>query len=211
MSVDHCSLDEYLLDPCRASSLPYWKAKSISIPDHMKIVHHENFDPNAWTDFCDDTYFRLRHDLQDMTAPCPIDGFSICDISIADYATHINFCYSDMGISEGQLQEYIARPVYHPLLWLAIQDKHTGQIVATGIGELDGEVGEGILEWIQVSSDYRGRGLGRFVVSELLWRMKGIARFATVSGRCNSPSCPEKLYRKCGFTGNDVWHVLHRK
>ena len=75
MSVDHCSLDEYLLDPCRASSLPYWKAKSISIPDHMKIVHHENFDPNAWTDFCDDTYFRLRHDLQDMTAPCQIDGF----------------------------------------------------------------------------------------------------------------------------------------
>ena len=30
--------------------------------------------------------------------------------------------------------------------------------------ELDREIGEGILEWIQVSGDYRRRGLGSYLV-----------------------------------------------
>jgi GNAT superfamily N-acetyltransferase len=71
-------------------------------------------------------------------------------------------------------------------------------------------MGEGILEWIQVSEGYRRRGLGSFLVKELLWRMQGKVKFATVSGQCDSPSCPERLYRSCGFTGQDVWHVLHK-
>ena len=36
----------------------------------------------------------------------------------------------------------------------------------------------------------------------------GTARFATVSGRVDSESHPEALYRKCGFEGQDIWHVL---
>ena len=37
------------------------------------------------------------------------------------------------------------------------------------------------------------------------------ATFATVSGQCNNPTNPEALYRKCGFTGSDVWHVLRKR
>ena len=84
-------------------------------------------------------------------------------------------------------------------------------IVATGIAELDPECNEGVLEWIQVSENYRRCGLGSYIVIELLWRMKDIAQFVTVSGQCNNPTNPESLYRKCGFTGNDVWHILRRK
>ena len=54
-------------------------------------------------------------------------------------------------------------------------------------------------------------GLGKYVVSELLWRMKERATFVTVSGQCNNPTNPEVLYRKCGFTGSDVWHVLRKR
>ena len=92
-----------------------------------------------------------------------------------------------------------------------MRNDRTGELAATGIAELDREIGEGILEWIQVSEDCRGRGLGRYLVSELLWRMRGRALFATVSGQCNNPSQPERLYRGCGFTGDDVWHVLRKK
>lgn len=59
----------------------------------------------------------------------------------------------------------------------------------------DREIGEGILEWIQVSRDYRGCGLGRYIVSELLWRMKDTADFATASGQCHNPNNPKVLYR----------------
>ena len=89
-------------------------------------------------------------------------------------------------------------------------ETHTGTIVATGIAELDREIGEGVLEWIQVSQRHRGKGLGRYVVSELLRRLKSKAGFATVSGQCNNASNPEMLYRKCGFSGNDVWHILRK-
>ena len=98
--------------------------------------------------------------------------------------------------------------MYASSLWLAVRDDKTGKIVATGIAELDCECNEGILEWIQVSENYRGCGLGSYIVAELLWRMKDIAQFATVSGQCNNPANPERLYRKCGFTGNDVWHIF---
>ena len=65
-----------------------------------------------------------------------------------------------------------------------------------------------MLEWIQVSKEHRERHLGTYIVKELLWRMKDIADFVTVSGKCNNPSNPEALYRRCGFVGTDVWHIL---
>ncbi len=100
---------------------------------------------------------------------------------------------------------------YNGSLWLAVRNDQTGKLVATAIGELDTEIGEGVLEWVQVSQGYRGWGLGHYMVLELLHRMKGIAAFATVSGQCANPCDPEGLYRSCGFTGNDVWHILTRR
>ena len=83
-----------------------------------------------------------------------------------------------------------------------------GRIVATGIGELDKRIGEGVLEWIQVSSGYRRKGLGRFLVCELLCRMQERAAFVTVSGRMKNASKPDALYQACGFTDPVIWHVL---
>lgn len=82
------------------------------------------------------------------------------------------------------------------------------KIAATGIAEFDNQVYEGILEWIQVSPTYRGLGLGTYTVTELLKRISEKAKFATVSGQVDNVYKPENLYRKCGFKGNDVWHIL---
>ncbi len=205
------SKTEYLADPCRTLSIPYWKAVGMQIPDNMRIVHAEAFSEDLLDEYIDEPYFRLKHDLIDLAVPQLTEGFAVCEASCKEYAAHINGCYLDIGVSEAELQGYTWRRVYCPELWLAVRDVATGELVATGIGELDREIGEGILEWIQVSPGYRGRGLGKFLVLELLRRMKPTADFATVSGQCNNPTSPEQLYRKCGFTGNDVWHILRRR
>lgn len=203
--------EQYLRNPCGSASIPYWKQRSIAIPKNMEIVHESVYDKNALSDFSDERYFRLYHNLKDLTEPILPSGFSVREASLAEFAAHINSCYDKIGITEAELQSYTKRTVYDKSLWLAIQDDKTDEVVATAIGELDKQIGEGILEWIQVSKGYYRHGLGSFLVSELLWQMKDNADFATVSGQCNSPSNPEKLYRKCGFTGNDVWHVLFLK
>lgn len=198
----------YLADPCATASIPYWKTKEISVPKEMLIVHSAEFDREKYAAYADEPYFRLHHDLHGLSAPVLADGFSICSAVPEDFALHINKCYGDIGVSPEELRRYTERPVYHPSLWIAVMDDRTGEIVASGIAELDGEIGEGVPEWIQVSEECRGCGLGSFVVSELLWRMTDIAKFATVSGRCDDPTRPEAMYRKCGFKGNDVWHIL---
>ncbi len=203
--------EQYLVNPCRASSIPYWKAKAMSVPKEIKIIHNDDFSEAEYQQYSDEPYFRLIHSLQELSAPLIPEGFLLCDGTLMDYADHINKCYDNIGISELELRSYTTRQVYSVKLWLAVKDEHNEEIVASGIAELDREIGEGILEWIQVSKDYRGCGLGSYIVSELLWRMKGIAKFATLSGQCNNPTNPEGLYRKCGFTGNDVWHILRKR
>ena len=202
--------EEYLKNPCSASSIPYWKAKSITIPDGMKILHQDEYDDGENQRFVDEPYFRLIHNLKGLAEPVLPQDYSLCTATLSEYAAHISSCYDGIGISEGELRSYTLRPVYDAALWLAVKETHTGTIVATGIAELDREIGEGALEWIQVSQRHRGKGLGRYVVSELLRRLKSKAGFATVSGQCNNATNPEILYRKCGFSGNDVWHILRK-
>ncbi len=193
------------------SSLPYWKTKAINVPDGMLIVHDRDFIEYQYYQYIDEPYFRLYHDLQSISSLQMPNGFSLCCIPLKEYMYHINRCYNDTCISEAELYHYTTRPVYNADLWIAVKDEHSGAVAATGIAELDYEIGEGVLEWIQVSEEYRRYGLGSYVVCELLWRMKNIAKFVTVSGKCNNQTNPEKLYRKCGFTGTDVWHILKRK
>jgi GNAT superfamily N-acetyltransferase len=202
--------EQYLADPCAAASIPYWKARAIAVPDGMKILYGSEYDPAAFPAYWDEPYFRLIHTLEDLTQPTLPQGYSLGKPNYSEYAAHINSCYDRIGVTESELQANTLRPVYDPSLWLAIRENHTGAIVATGIAELDREIREGALEWIQVSPSHRGRGLGRYLVSELLWRLKPNADFVTVSGQCGNPTHPEALYRKCGFTGDHVWHILRK-
>lgn len=203
--------EQYLLNPCGATSLPYWKARAVTVPEGMRIVHDREYDSESYLDYVDEPYFRLHHELREVKKPTLPAAFSLCQRELGEFASHINSCYKGICITKAELQGYMERPVYTPSLWLAVQEYRTGSLVATAIGEMDRELGEGVLEWVQVSENYRGQGLGSYLVRELLWRMKNMANFATVSGQCRNPSHPEQLYRRCGFTGHDVWHVLKKK
>lgn len=205
------TLEQYLQNPCGASSLPYWKTAGTILPEDLLIVHDRSFCDECLADYADEPYFRLYHDLQALRPAVLPDGFRLCDATPAEYAAHIRQCYDGSSMTEAEIQSYFQHRVYSPELWIAVRESKSQNIVATGIAEFDRQVGEGILEWIQVSPSHRGLGLGTYVVTELLSRMAGKARFATVSGQINNPSKPESLYRKCGFKGNDIWHILRKR
>ena len=199
--------NEYLTDPCGSSSLPYWKTESTEIPEGMKIVRDDYFLGTLPFEH-DEQFFKLMHDLKTVKEPMLPKGYEIMQCSIDDFVQHINSCYTQEHLTAEELIAYKLHPVYQPELWISVAESESGRIVATGIAELDSRIGEGILEWIQVSPDSRRKGLGSFVICELLLRMKNQACFATVSGRLENASHPFELYRECGFTNPVIWHVV---
>lgn len=206
-------LDEYLKSPCRASSIPYWKQKSIVFPDNMKIVHDDDYFADGFADYLDEPYFRLYHGLNKigLTNCKGIEVITATPDLTRTLAEIINLSYDDLSVTEEQLKSYRETPVYAPDLWILLKDTKTGVYIGGGIADYDGDTGELIIEWVQVLPEYRSRGYGSIIVNNLLARMRATAKFATVSGKIKSPSNPEKLYRKCGFTGSDIWHILYKR
>lgn len=207
------TLEEYLLTPCASLSIPYWKAKGMTLPPQIRIVHDSEFSPELLAEYEDERYFRLSRSMADVSDARP-GGIVLETAQRADLpliADIINRSYTDLSVSLPQLEGYTATPVYDPQLWVLAKEEATGQCVGCGIADYDPEAGEMILEWIQVLPAYRGRGVGQAIVNELLQRAQGYAHFATVSGKADNPTRPERLYRRCGFEGGDVWHILRRK
>ena len=206
------TLQDYLRDPCASLSIPYWKAKTVQVPPHMHILHDKDYDAGHFADNADESYFRLLHDLHSIAI---VDEAFTARTATADdlplLMELINRSYEVLSVSLTQLQGYRATPAFAANLWIIALDAQTDEPVGCGIADLDQEAREGILEWIQVLPDHRGQGAGRFIVNELLQRMQGCADFATVSGKVNNLTHPERLYRRCGFTGDDVWHVLTQR
>lgn len=179
----------------------------------MKIVHQRDFDAVLCEWYADAPYFRLKHDLKDIST-AGSDAFT-CRTAAEDdiplMADLINRSYTDLSVTAEQLQGYRKTAAFAPDLWIIAYDAQTQTCVGCGIADFDPEAREGVLEWIQVLPGHRGCGAGRFIVNELLRRMAGKADFATVSGRVNNATNPEPLYRRCGFSGDDVWHILTEK
>ena len=207
------TLTEYLNNPCGTLSIPYWKAKNIVIPPDMKILHDKDFRENILSDYTDEKYFRLYHSLKEIPKIIAND-FEIATATrkdIKQIVQIINDSYTDISVSKELIKSYTNIPVYNASLWIMVKEKSTGKYAGCGIADFDAEAKELILEWIQVLPQYRGKKIGQFIVTELLFRMKDVADFATVSGKVDNATNPEALYRKCGFAGDDVWHILHKK
>ncbi len=206
------SLQQYLLDPCGTASIPYWKYKSIAVPQNMLIVHQREMTDGLLLAYRDEPYFRLYHDLKNIrqTALREVEIVPGGD-SVSAFVQLINKSYTDLSVTAEQMERYRRTPVYCPDLWILLRERSTRTVLAGGIADYDEEAGELILEWIQVLPPFRGRGYGQLVVNTLLSKMRNTARFATVSGKINDPSDPERLYRKCGFSGADIWHILTPK
>lgn len=207
------TLTEYLNNPCGTLSIPYWKAKNIVIPPDIKILHDKDFREDILSDYTDEKYFRLYHNLKGIPK-ITNDDFEITTATRKDIKSIvqiINDSYTDISVNKNLIKSYTQTPVFNEALWIMVKEKATGIYVGCGIADFDTETRELILEWIQVLPQYRGKKIGQLIVTELLFRTKDVADFATVSGKVDNATNPEALYRKCGFAGNDVWHILHKK
>lgn len=203
------SVQEYKAAPCKALSIPYWKAANITVPPNIKIVHHSEFEETLLERYTDKRFFRLIHHLDDIPDfDSAIDIVTLPSYSVEQLVDLIDLSYGSSGIcvSADQVKGWTGERVYCPELWLGAvwNEKLIGSIIC----DFDAEVGEGIIEWLQVLPEYRGRGAAAALTCEALRIMSTFADFATVSGECDNVTNPEAVYRKCGFQGDDVWHIL---
>ena len=156
-------------------------------------------------------YFRLIHRHEPLDVPLP-PGYRFESVnSEGDFAQVVGLlraCYQGIDISIKVVQTWTSHPVYDPNRWVWVVGQQTGEKVGLGIAELDSRVPEASLEWVQVMPNFQNRGIGTALVGELLHRATQHAVFTTVSGECDNRYQPERLYRKCGFSGTDVWWLL---
>lgn len=113
---DMLTKEQYLADPCKAASIPYWKAKSITVPDGMKILHQDEYDDSGYQQYIDEPYFRLIHNLNYLDEPVLPQGYSLCTATLSEYAAHISICYDGIGITKEELRSYTLRSVYDAIL-----------------------------------------------------------------------------------------------
>lgn len=208
--------DEYLRDPCGTCATAFWKNFCFKKPCGVKVVHERDL-VNTFGEDCGESYdiaryFRLMHNLQGIGSRDLHGDYYFQTVNIqsqlATVAHFINRCYDDIHITPEQVCKWTQYKVFDNDLWIFIYEMSSPYPAALGIGDFDADIKEGSLEWIQTLPEKRGRGLGRALVCEMLLRLAPKASFVTVSGRADSKTNPEALYRKCGFKGEDIWCVL---
>lgn len=206
---------EYLKNPCGLLSIPYWKEQSFNLPENMKIVNDREYKSFYREEYTEKLFFRIIHRLDTINLVRLSDSYSLgtinLDTQLEDVVEIINNCYTDISVNLDEVKKWTKRAVFDNSLWVYIKETQDDKIIALGIAEIDKDIKEGVLEWIQVLPNYHGKGLGQSIVNELLKRMIGKVDFVTVSGEVENLTNPEALYRKCGFTGNDVWHIMTKR
>lgn len=199
-------INEYLQDPCGKLSIPYRKSETTAIPDDIRIIHARDWN-GQYSDH--KRFFRVRHDLKDLP-PIDFDHDTISiDCQTKELCDMINASYRHEGISvtEKDVLQWKEHPTFREDLCVYI-NADGGIMAASGIAEYDKSCREGVIEWVQVLPEYRNRGLGKRIVTVLLYRLKSIgADFVTVSGDLDNAADPLRLYRACGFYGDDVWYI----
>jgi len=205
--------EQYINDPCGVCSTAFWKNTFFQKPNEIQIIHENEL---STLDSSDNItrYFRLLHNMESINTVDLSEGFYFQTVHVTTQeemvADIINLCYEDIEVTSEQINEWTKYSVFDNELWVFVYKEGSESPVALGIADFDKEIKEGSLEWIQVIPEKRGLGLGQAIVNELLFRLKGKASFVTVSGLSEDKSNPESLYRKCGFTGDDIWCVLRK-
>ena len=158
-------------------------------------------------------YFRLKHSGAELSAALSsqyyfedVNTQKDCLI-VSDF---IGRCYENIKPSEKRVKSWTETGVFDNSLWLWIKEKGSGIPIALGIGERDTVNGEGSLEYIQVDPAFRGKGICKALVNELVHRLYSKISIVTVSGDLYNISNCEAVYRKCNFEGDNVWSVLKK-
>jgi ribosomal protein S18 acetylase RimI-like enzyme len=185
-----------------------WRTPSFAVV-HAKYASHLSLSQ----DYTVQRFFRLSLTEEPFEYPLP-GRFRFEKARLPEEAVLvgnvIGRSYAHMRPDLSDVIGWIRQPVFDPDLWVWIIDQITHQPAGLGIAEIDREEGEASLEWIQILPEYRGQGLAKALVTRLARQLKSRVPVVTVSGEADNPSDAEHLYRRCGFSGQDVWWVIRR-
>jgi ribosomal protein S18 acetylase RimI-like enzyme len=197
----------------------YWTRCRSQLPNlnqnpDFALVHQDYLHTFPVSKFAIRTpYFRLIHRADEIEQRVSLPArFSFVDVKIRQQVEQVSSligqCYPDLHPSVESIMGWLEHPTFEPSLWVWVMDTEKRIPVGLGIAEMDKTILEGSLEWIQVLPSYRGLGLGKSIVLELLSRLGKRVKFTTVAGQVDNVTRPETLYRSCGFKGNDVWWLF---
>ena len=126
---------EYLQNPCGTLSIPYWKAKTLAIPDSMRIIHCSNWN-GQYGNF--QRFFRIKHYLNDLS---PID-YDYDTLSIDYQATQLcemineSYKHENIVVSEQDILQWKQHKTFREELCVYM-NADNGKMAASGIAEFD--------------------------------------------------------------------------
>lgn len=194
---------DYIKEPARACFLCYHKNENTEIPSSMLVVRGDDYKPELYKSYDDTIYTKLISRSKDISEPTFPEGFKLATPTKEQLTAHISQCFPD-----GETPDSVDLWRYMEYFMVALIDSSTGRIVASAAADIDFGVKEGYIDWIAVSPRYRRRGLGTYLVNELLYRFRRLSDFVSVSTKV-----PEALalFQKCGFGEECEWHILKQK
>lgn len=101
-------------------------------------------------------------------------------------------------LNAGNIKRMTKYSAFDRSLWFFLQDNASRELVAISISQYNEEVRQTDLDWIYVSPDYHGKGVGRFLIEQTIERCKDKSNDICVGGTVG-------FYRKCGFDDHELW------
>ena len=99
--------EEYLKDPCGASSLPFWKTKQLILPRGVTVIRDDLYTPEQHGG-TEEPYFKLVHRLEGLCPPELPASFRTVPYGPEGFARHIRECYTEEGITADELSHLSA-------------------------------------------------------------------------------------------------------
>lgn len=176
------------------------------------IMHQDFLDSPTVAGFKQwESRYRLLHRDAPVPAVEPPEGFRLAPVvNSRDEAQAVTAHIEQQG-ALAQVQDWLQSPAFAPDLWWWLIDETSDQPAGIAIADLDPQLREASLLWLQIFPAYQGRGLGRYLTQDILRRIGGRALFTTVSGTVENRDNPGAFFQRCGFTGSDVWWFLSRE
>jgi len=202
------------LEVCWSRDQPVSLPESLLLDLEVLLLHNTQITATVASRFGHrDDYFRASARVaRTMPSPDYID-FPNADppCEADDISGFIRDCYSNASRpTTEEVQSWAGRDVYAPETWVWAIDRRSGARLGLCIGEVDFRIPEASLEWVQVAPAHRGGGVGKALVHEVMARIGGAVGLVTVSGRADPDGRTLRFYRRCGFTGEDLWHVFRK-
>ena len=207
------NIEEYRRNPCRYSSLSWHKSKSFNVSNGIKVFHINEYN-SLYKYKIIDKYFKMSHNLKKindykLSSILTLRKIDInSEIELEKISEMVIKSYTDERLPLNQIKDMINSPYFDRELWKVIVDE-SDNFIGSCIAEIDKEVPEGIIDWIQVLPKYQNQGLGKVLINSTLEYMKDKVEFAIVSGRIDNETNPLELYKACGFIGDDVWIIVN--